>query len=92
MFYVYLVHCALLHSLQVESIPKARVLCLCHKSLCTFFLSESLPILKFAGYVVLMAKRDAFQARVRILGEKKVFQLVSYYSAQMDICFTLLSV
>ena len=71
MFYVYLVHYALLYSLQVDSIPKARVLRLCRKSLCTFFLPESRPVLKFAEHVVLMAKRDAFKARVTILGEKR---------------------
>jgi hypothetical protein len=36
-----------------------------------FFLPESRPVLEFAGYVVLMAKRDAFKARVRILGGKR---------------------
>ena len=36
-----------------------------------FSLPESRPVLKFAGHVVLMANRDAFKARVRILGEKR---------------------
>jgi hypothetical protein len=46
--------------------------CVCvttHSAL--FFLPESRPVLEFAGYVVLMAKRDAFKARVRILGGKR---------------------
>jgi hypothetical protein len=38
-----------------------------------FFLPESRLVRKFAGYVVLLAKCDAFETCVRILGEKGVF-------------------
>jgi hypothetical protein len=53
MFYVYLVHCVLLYSLQVDSIPKARVLCLCHKSLCNFFCQKAVLVLSSQGMLSL---------------------------------------
>ena len=53
MFYVYLVHCALLYSQQVDSIPKAWELCLCHKSLCTFFCEKAALFLSSQGMLSL---------------------------------------